>query len=130
MPFYCANNAGVYANAGFATGVVHCIFKVEFSFCLSAGQGTVDPHVFDDIPPSTCKKGGALIRSGCDDDGYPVPKEDQKKKLSSEDHVRAVNKVPRHDYKGMDFGHMSQVLNRYTTQHYIIIIHKHLKERV
>ena len=113
MPFYCANNAGVYANAGFATGV-HCIFKVEFSFCLSAGQGTVDPHVFDDIPPSTCKKGGALIRSGCDDDGYPVPKEDQKKKLSSEDHVRAVNKVPRHDYKGMDFGHMSQVLNRYT----------------
>jgi len=77
------------------------------------GQGTVDPHVFDDIPPSTCKKGGALIRSGCDDDGYPVPKEDQKKKLSSEDHVRAVNKVPRHDYKGMDFGHMSQVLNRW-----------------
>jgi len=77
------------------------------------GQGTVDPSVFDEIPPHTCKKGGATIRTGCTDDGYPVPKETSSPlpPLTNADHSRAVNKVPRHDYKGMDFGHMSQVLN-------------------
>ena len=72
----------------------------------------MDPSVFDDLPPHTCKKGGATIRSGCDDNGYPIPKEQQMvtKQLTKGDHTRAVNKVPRHDYKGMDFGHMSQVL--------------------
>lgn len=76
------------------------------------GQGTVDPAVFEEIPPHTCKKGGATIRSGCDDNGYPV-KKDQLPKLTKGERNRAVEKVPRHDYKGMDFGHMSQVLNNW-----------------
>lgn len=31
----------------------------------------VDPSQFKDIPPSLCKKGGALFRIKCTDDGYP-----------------------------------------------------------
>ena len=69
----------------------------------------MDPTVFDEIPPHTCKKGGATLRTGCSDDGYPVPKEATSAPLNAADHSRAVNKVPRHDYKGMDFSHMSQV---------------------
>jgi len=80
-------------------------------------QGEVDPAIFAEIPPPTCKKGGALIRSGCDDNGYPVDKKvekaAEKAAPSLADQVRAKTKVPRHDYKGMDFGHMSEVLNNW-----------------
>lgn len=76
-------------------------------------QGKVDPEIFKEIPPPHCKKGGALIRSGCDDNGYPVDKKMERIKVRLGDEVRAKTKVPRHDYKGMDFGHMSQVLNNW-----------------
>jgi len=41
----------------------------------------------------------------------PVPKEPSATSLNAADHSRAINKVPRHDYKGVDFSDMSQVLN-------------------
>jgi len=82
-------------------------------------QGTVDSSLFDDIPPEMCKKGGAIWRIGCDDDGYPIPDE-QKKALKEKrpkdairgkDIKRAEEKVPRGHYKGIDFGEMSDILN-------------------
>lgn len=78
-------------------------------------QGDVDPALFEDIPPPLCKKGGALMRFGCDADGYP--EEEQKKEKRPKDVVgmkdikRAEEKVPRGHYKGVDFGEMSDVLN-------------------
>ena len=78
---------------------------------LFTAQGEVDSEVFGEIPPELCKKGGATIRTGCDDDGMPVDKDTMKAKVTQKDHLRATTKVPRHDYKGMDFGHMSKVLN-------------------
>ena len=38
-------------------------------------------------------------------------KEAEKTVIAKEDHHRAETKVPRHDYKGMDFTDMSRVLN-------------------
>ena len=34
----------------------------------------MDPELFEDIPPKLCKGGlgGALMRIGCDHEGYPV----------------------------------------------------------
>ena len=80
-------------------------------YTLSTAQGEVNSEVFNEIPPELCKKGGALVRTGCDDNGMPVDKKSVKTKVTKKDHARAMNKVPRHDYKGMDFSHMSQVLN-------------------
>ena len=41
---------------------------------VSAAQSAVDAELFEDIPPRLCKGGlgGALMRIGCDDEGYPV----------------------------------------------------------
>lgn len=80
-------------------------------------QGTVDRAVFQ-IPPPQCKKeGGAPVRQGCDDDGWPLPEaaieQGTDGDISLLDQVRAESKIPRHDYKGMDFAHMSQVLNNW-----------------
>jgi len=85
------------------------------------GEGTVDPALFEEIPPTLCKSGfqGALFRIGCDDDGFPIPDEERKKKAAArakdvvkgKDMARAYEKVPRGHYKGMNFGEMSDVLN-------------------
>jgi len=83
------------------------------------GQGTVDSSLFEEIPPDFCKAGGALIRIGCDDEGYPIPDKVRKEKaaarakdvMEGNDAARAYEKVPRGHYKGMDFGEMSSVLN-------------------
>jgi len=82
-------------------------------------QGTVDPRLFEDIPPELCKAGGAIWRIGCDDEGYPIP--DEKKRelrekrpkdaIRGKDLKRAEEKVPRGHYKGVDFGEMSDILN-------------------
>ena len=48
---------------------------------LGVNQGEVDEDFFLPIPPVKCKKGGAAFRTGCDDDGYPLP--DRKKVVLS-----------------------------------------------
>lgn len=83
------------------------------------GQGSVDTSLFQDLPPPLCKKeGGAVMRIGCDDDGYPIPDEKRRKEkarpkdvVAGKEIKRAETKVPRGHYKGMDFGEMSDVLN-------------------
>jgi len=78
------------------------------------GQGTVDTSLFQEIPPELCKAGGALMRIGCDDQGYPIEKKERKRPkdvVRGKDLMRAEEKVPRGHYKGMDFGDMSEVLN-------------------
>jgi len=82
-------------------------------------QGSVDSTLFEEIPPALCKKGfdGAIMRIGCDDEGYPIPDEERKRERRPKDAVygkdvrRAEEKVPRGHYKGMDFAEMSDVLN-------------------
>merc|ERR1719195_2009110 len=39
-------------------------------------EGSVDASLFTDLPPALCKKGGATMRIGCDDLGYPEAGED------------------------------------------------------
>merc|ERR1712156_1278103 len=84
-------------------------------------QGSVDATLFEEIPPALCKKGfdGAIMRIGCDDEGYPIPDEERQKQrerrpkdaVYGKDVGRAEEKVPRGHYKGMDFAEMSDVLN-------------------
>jgi len=82
-------------------------------------QGSVDNSLFEEIPPALCKAGGAVMRIGCDDDGYPLPRDKRtemrekrpKDAIHGKDIRRAEEKVPRGHYKGMDFGEMSDVLN-------------------
>ena len=83
----------------------------------------MDSALFDDIPPHLCKAGlqGALIRIGCDDEGYPTtedtttttpgPARSLRDPVSGKDVKRAEEKVPRGHYKGMDFSEMSDILN-------------------
>merc|ERR1712224_542954 len=74
--------------------------------------GDVDPELFSEIPPPECKKGGALFRIKCDDDGYPVVKDNKPSNtVSVNDIARANNPVPRPEYRGENFGHMSDTLN-------------------
>lgn len=81
--------------------------------------GPVDENAFKDIPPTLCKKkGGALIRIKCDDDGYPKEEKKQlasttQSKTTSKDHARARQIVPRESFRGESFGHMSSVLNKW-----------------
>jgi len=79
-------------------------------------EGNVDSTLFEEIPPALCKKGGALMRFGCDADGYPtldkkVERKSPKNIVKKKDIKRAEEKVPRAHFKGMDFGEMSEVLN-------------------
>ena len=78
-------------------------------------EGNVDESEFATIPPEKCRKGGAFFRTGCDDDGYPVKDraDINLKPITNSDHWRAKTKTPRHDYKGVDFTDMSQVLNHW-----------------
>lgn len=72
----------------------------------------VNVSLFSDIPPSMCKKGGATFRIGCDDNGYPKPKDASKgNDLSKKDALRAKQKVPRPQFKGDSFTTMSKLLN-------------------
>ena len=90
-----------------------------------AAQSEVDLSLFDDLPPPLCRGGlgGALIRIGCDDDGYPTGEDvtnttmpplttrPPKDAVSGKDIKRAEEKVPRGHYKGVDFSEMSDILN-------------------
>lgn len=69
-----------------------------------------DESLFE-IPPALCKKGGALARIKCDDDGYPTGEtEETKQPMTSADSTRA-ERMPGDAYKGTSFGQMSEVLN-------------------
>ena len=48
-------------------------------------------------------------------------KEAEKTVIAKEDHHRAETKIPRHDYKGMDFTDMSRVLNYWINSSYSAI---------
>ena len=84
-------------------------------------QGSADTSLFQELPPALCKAGsdGAIMRIGCDDEGYPIPDEKRKEMrakrpkdaVHGKDVKRAEEKVPRGHYKGMDFGEMADVLN-------------------
>ena len=84
---------------------------------FNLAQSEVDMSMFADLPPPMCKAGGALIRVGCDDEGYPKPAESESAPTSPRDPVsgkdikRAEEKVPRGHYKGVDFSQMSDILN-------------------
>ena len=81
-------------------------------------EGSVDQSLFDDLPPPLCKAGGAIMRIGCDDEGYPETEEDTatttvspRNPVQGKDIKRAEEKVPRGHYKGVDFTEMSDILN-------------------
>jgi len=85
--------------------------------------GPVDINEFQSIPPLKCRSGGATFRTGCDENGYPSKnrKVETKPVIEEKDHNRAKTKVPRHDYKGMDFTDMSRVLNYWINSSYSAI---------
>ena len=86
---------------------------------FSLAEGSVDSSLFADLPPPLCKAGGALMRIGCDEEGYPVTEEDTattttvspRHPVQGKDIKRAEEKVPRGHYKGVDFSEMSETLN-------------------
>jgi len=82
----------------------------------------VDSSKFADLPPTLCKKGGAIFRIGCDDGGLPKPKDataelhDALKQLPKDTNTniaRAHQVVPGVDYKGESFANMSHSLNKF-----------------
>ena len=86
----------------------------------------VDESLFDDLPPTLCKKqGGAAIRIKCTDNGLPVPPSNTSVTASvttspvvpvvpvSKDVKRAKQKKPSRPYRGETFDDMSNTLNRW-----------------
>merc|ERR1711959_155759 len=91
----------------------------------------VNETLFQDIsPPPMCKKGGAIMRIGCNDDGFPdkptpyppmqngetPPEAEENWGESTEpptkaDLRRAKTKIPRRSHKGSHFADMSHKLN-------------------
>merc|ERR1712046_231988 len=80
-----------------------------------------DSTVFANMnPPDLAKKGGALARIGCGDDGFPQKKdavESPSEPASIDDLKRARTKVPRKTHKGTDFANMSEKLNGFLKQY-------------
>ena len=79
-------------------------------------QSSVDHSLFADLPPPLCRAGGALMRIGCDDEGYPTGEDttttpSPRDPVQGKDIRRAEEKVPRGHYKGVDFTEMSDILN-------------------
>lgn len=79
-------------------------------------DGVADPKVFENMnPPALAKKGGALARIGCGDDGFPKKKEDERlqspEPVTADDLKRARTKIPRQSHKGTNFANMSAKLN-------------------
>lgn len=70
--------------------------------------GYVDPSNFTSLPPPECKKGGALMRVKCTDNGYP---QQTLEKMEHNDLNRALIRVPAHDFRGDSFEQMSEILN-------------------
>merc|ERR1711959_300509 len=84
-------------------------------------DGVADPSVFENMnPPALAKKGGALARIGCGDDGFPMKKEASSystEPATSADLKRARTKVPRKSHKGTDFANMTEKLNGFLKQY-------------
>lgn len=75
-------------------------------------DGVADPAKFEGMyPPALSKKGGALMRIGCTDAGYPKNKTSVEKSASTADLKRARSKVPQNTHKGAGFADMSKKLN-------------------
>jgi len=72
-----------------------------------------DQSLFEDPPPECKKDGGALFRVKCTDEGYPQTEEEFQAQfpISKTDKARAVEPVPRTNFKGDDFESMGNVLN-------------------
>jgi len=76
-------------------------------------DGVVNESVFE-IPPAWCKKGGAIFRIGCTDDGWPSnATEDEAAPAAANDLRRAKTKVPRDDYRGSGFNGTAASLNKF-----------------
>jgi hypothetical protein len=99
-------------------------------FPEGTNPGPVPTDKFKDSPPALCKKGGAAFRVKCTDDGYPQNatqiRESQSKlkgrllSLSASpllaresDQKRAIERVPRAEYRGDTFRNMSDALNKW-----------------
>jgi hypothetical protein len=82
--------------------------------------GQVDETAFANmVPPPQCKKkGGALARITCTDDGFPT-NETEREALPAEasDLRRARTKVPRSSHRGFSFRHMAETLNGYVREY-------------
>jgi len=72
------------------------------------------------VPPPLCKKGGATMRIGCTDEGFPKPTPTGSEDIAAagepampSDLRRAMTKIPRRSHKGSDFQDMSMKLNRF-----------------
>jgi len=82
-----------------------------------------DAASFGEVPPALCKKGGALARIDCQDDGYPVIKPngmavpDMSPEPAVSDLRRARTKVPRSTHKGDNFKSMAGKLNSIVSQY-------------
>ena len=79
---------------------------------------SVDDNLFDDIPPTLCKKkGGAAFRIKCTDDGLPDQTDQASQTVSSSptraDIARAETKTPHKSFRGDTFSDMSSTLNRW-----------------
>merc|ERR1712139_648123 len=75
-------------------------------------DGEADPSKFEGMyPPALAKKGGALMRIGCTDAGYPKNATSSEESASTSDLKRARSKVPRNTHKGSTFADMSKRLN-------------------
>jgi hypothetical protein len=80
-------------------------------------DGVADPKVFENMnPPALAKKHGALMRIGCDDDGFPKNKTTETEFVDQEpaavaDLQRARTKIPRKSHKGSHFANMADKLN-------------------
>merc|ERR1712232_439767 len=79
-------------------------------------DGVADPSVFENMaPPALAKKGkgGALMRIGCTDEGFPKkkPESSSHEEASVSDLKRARTKIPRETHVGSHFADMSNKLN-------------------
>jgi len=75
-----------------------------------------DASLFKDMtPPAVCKKGGALARITCTDDGYPSKYNNTEEAFARPaepaDVRRSRTKVPSRAHRGSNFFHMATTLN-------------------
>jgi hypothetical protein len=82
-------------------------------------RSTVDPAQFAAIPPLECTKGMSARRVGCRDDGYPnassvvTMKLEDMPKDTNTNTARAIQVVPRPEFRGDSFNNMSHTLNKW-----------------
>jgi len=86
--------------------------------------GSIKPGVITEsdfenmVPPPLCKKGGALMRITCTDDGYPSSDpHSAETPAEASDLRRSRTKVPRSSHKGSSFQHMAETLNGFVRQY-------------